>query len=676
MCLFCLSCLLARAGSGATGRWCCTHGTHGTYDTRGTRRNPAGSLAAPIPVLKKTAGFARADVLALLSAGIAVWGLMRYPLGNYWPALAASAYLALLRRWPRIWLPVLLAALPLLDFAPLSGRFFFDEFDLLILLTLAGLAWHRPGIKSAYRFAVPARRLLALCAASVAISALIGSYPYPALDANAFSNYYSPYNALRVGKGVLYALLLLPLLRQALQEHAGQAYRAMALGMVLGSLGAALVVIWERASFPGVWNFYSGYRVAGPFSGMHTGGAYIEAYFATAMPFVLWWTLKSRHWLARVFGSAVFLAACYAMLVTYARGGYIALALGISVLLLSLLFHRSAFFRRLHLRSAAIALLLIAGAGWFAWRDTPMEYRFSIAHSDVAKRTAHWSGVLGMMGQDAGSKLLGMGLGSLPYTYYRHSGQEVLSSYHFVSEQDNTYLALSGGDPLYFEQIVDVRGGENYRLELSLLSKNADAELLIPVCRKWLLYSTSCSWNVIKVGDTGGLWKSYAININTRKFRELPWYASPTVKLSLLNLNEDTLIGIDNISLRLSGGSGAELIRNGGFEQGMDYWFFSADNHLPWHFKNLLLQVYFEQGWLGVLAFLGLLAYVGHTLLQRYRENSFPFPAMAAALTGFLTVGVVDSLFDFPRMSLLFYLIVVGVLLRPQAAPGGESARL
>ncbi|MFZ6645841.1 hypothetical protein ACO0LO_09000 [Undibacterium sp. TJN25] len=643
----------------------------------------SGMLAKPAPsvlpvhghpaLLRKTAaaGFARLDLLAVLAAAIAAWGLASYPLGGYFPSVVALLYLLALRRWPKIWLPAMLGALPVLDFAAFSGRFFFDEFDLFLLVTIAGLAWHRPPVMSATGFAKSALVLLSLLAVSVLLSALRGSYPFPAPDANTFSNYYSPYNALRVGKSLLYGLLLLPFLRDALQDNAGNTYRRIALGMVIGTFAAALVVMWERLSFPGLWNFHSGYRVVGPFSGMHTGGAYVEAYFATAMPFVLWWTLKSRRWLPRTCGAAVFLAGCYAMLVTYARGGYIALGLGISVLLLSLLFRRSAFFRRPHLRSAAIALLLVLATGWFALKDTPMEYRFSIAQRDVGTRTGHWSQILGMMDTDNRSRMFGMGLGSLPYTYYSHSGHDILSAYSFVGGPDNTYLLLSGGDPLYMEQIVDVHDGEEYTLDLSLMSKSEDAELAIPVCRKWMLYATACTWNVVKVGNTEGEWKKFSVAVSTRRFRPQAWYASPTVKLSLLNLNENTLVGVDNVSLRSA--SGAELIRNGNFEQGMDHWFFAADNHLPWHFKNLWLQVYFEQGWFGLLVFCSLLLCVGWGLLKRYRENAFPFPAIAASLTGFLTVGVVDSLFDFPRMGLMFYLLVACALLWP--LPDGAALK-
>ncbi|GGC97240.1 hypothetical protein GCM10011396_50930 [Undibacterium terreum] len=610
-------------------------------------------------------------MFAVVFAGIALWALTSYPLGRYWSLLAASGYVLALRRWPRAWLPAMLAVLPVLDFAPFSGWFFFDEFDLLVLLTLAGLLWRRPCSEKSYLFSVPAQCLLGGFVVSVAVSVLIACYPYPAWDANAFSNYYSPYNALRVGKGVLYAILLLPFLRDALQQNAVKTYRAMAFGMVIGTLAAAAVVIWERLSFPGLWNFNSGYRVVGPFSGMHTGGAYVEAYFATAMPFVLWWTLKSRRWLHRGFGAAVFVIGCYAMLVTYARGGYVALVLAMLILLLSLLFRRSAFFRRPHLRGALIALLLLVGAGWFGLRDTPMEYRFSIVQKDVAKRTAHWAKVLDIMGKDAYTQALGMGLGSLPYAYYRHSGTDILSSYNFAGEAGHQFLLLSGGDPLYFEQIVDVRGGQDYRLDLTLMGRSDDAELLIPVCRKWMLYSTACSWNRLPVGDTGGEWKKYSLNVSTRRFREQAWHAWPTAKLSLLNLNENTRVAIAHVSLLSA--DGKELIQNGDFKQGMDHWFFAADNHLPWHFKNLFLQVFFEQGWLGLGLFLALLLWVVRGLWQRYRENSFPFPPIAAALAAFLTVGLVDSLFDFPRMSLLFYMLVACVLLRPRSATAAEG---
>ena len=48
----------------------------------------------------------------------------------------------------------------------------------------------------------------------------------------------------------------------------------------------------------------------------------------------------------------------------------------------------------------------------------------------------------------------------------------------------------------------------------------------------------------------------------------------------------------------------AELLSNGSFEHGLDRWFITSDDHLAWRTKNTALQIVFEQGALGVLAWL------------------------------------------------------------------------
>ena len=117
--------------------------------------------------------------------------------------------------------------------------------------------------------------------------------------------------------------------------------------------------------------------------------------------------------------------------------------------------------------------------------------------------------------------------------------------------------------------------------------------------------------------------------------------------------------------MSLTRDDGTELVKNGSFDAGMDEWFFSTDNHLPWHFKNLWLQLYFEQGLIGLILFIALLGSTGKSLLRRYREKDFPSALLASSMTGFLTVGVVDSLFDSPRMAVMFYCLITCVLIQP-----------
>jgi VanZ family protein/O-antigen ligase len=601
--------------------------------------------------------------LALVSAGILVWVVLRYPLDHLWLGGALLAYMALLWRWPQAWLVAVPAMLPVLDLAPYTGRFFFDEFDCLILATFAVAGWRYSSARSTWNLSAAGWLLLVLFTLSVAIAALLGMYPFPALDLNSFSNYYSHYNALRVAKGLLWILVLLPLLRKGLNQDAVRSQHLLTLGMILGVLVGGFSVLWERAAFTGLLNFSSDYRVVGMFSGMHTGGAYIEGYFATVLPFVAWWTLHSRSVLARLFGVSVFALGVYALLVTYARGGYIALILGMAVLGMGWLLRRSGSLRMTQIMSGLALLLLLAGIAWPIVEGRFMQGRFATVQQDARIRTAHWQEAVDMMDDGAGTQLFGMGLGRYPETYFwRNTSGVRPANYRFITQNNNTWLELSAGDVLYFEQIVAVQRGRHYRLDFDARSRQNHANLTVPVCEKWMLYSTSCVWQSVHVGNTNGQWRHFILDVDTASFPKHPWYARPSVKLSFYNPTLGTLLDVDNVSMRDK--ARHELVENGSFSAGMDHWFFATNNHLPWHFKDLWLQLYFEQGGIGLALFAALVVYAFITLARRWREPEFPAPALAAALVAFLTVGVVDSLFDVPRIALLFYLLWAWTALR------------
>lgn len=246
-----------------------------------------------------------ARLLALVAAALLAVALWRYP---FWPvpaALAAAAYLLVLKRWPDSWLLLVPAALPWLDLAPWTGRFYLEELDLMLLATVAAGYWRLPARPPTLRLAPGAAWLLAFWLASTAQAAVHGVLPLPALDADAFASYSSGYNSLRLAKGALWALLLLPLLRRvagpdpdAAGATSGVARRLVP-GMLTGLLMTCLAVIWERWHFPGLINFSSDYRPTAPFSAMHTGGAALDAYLAMALPFAAWWLTgrsTSRQW--------------------------------------------------------------------------------------------------------------------------------------------------------------------------------------------------------------------------------------------------------------------------------------------------------------------------------------------------------------------------------------------
>ena len=148
--------------------------------------------------------------VALIFGLLAAWGVGSFSLGRPWIALGLLLYGAGLWRWPGIWLVALPTALPVFDLAPWSGRFFFDEFDFLVLTTLAVGYWRMAVEPPSLGLGRAAKVLVACLAASVGCSLVIGLLPIEPAGPNAFSSYYSHYNALRVGKGFVWAGALAP----------------------------------------------------------------------------------------------------------------------------------------------------------------------------------------------------------------------------------------------------------------------------------------------------------------------------------------------------------------------------------------------------------------------------------------------------------------------------------
>jgi hypothetical protein len=597
------------------------------------------------------------QLAALLCAGLLPGAVWAYPLGGYWLGAGLLAYLAVLLKWRHAWLVLVPAALPVLDLSPWTGRFYLDEFDCLLAATVALNGWRLAASGRPLRLPRAASVVCALFGLSCMVSILIGAYPFPAPDLNSFNNYYSPYNALRMGKGLAWTVLLWPLFKDELSRYVVSTQRRFALGMVLGVAAATLGVLWERAAFTGLFNFSSGYRVVGLFSAMHIGGAYIEAYFATALPLVGWWTLTSRSWPKRIAGAGVFGAGGYALVVTYARAGYLALALGMAVLVLGLWVRNRQSLRPRHPWRSLLLLSLLALVAWPVLQGDAMQRRYATIQRDWQLRTAHWADALRIMDTSRATRLFGMGMGSYPASYLAGSSEGIHPSSHALAvEQGNTYLLLSAGAPLYVEQFVRLQDSQRYRLSFWARSRSGAAELGLPICEKWMLYSAQCLWQSVRIADTGGRWQQFSLDFDSGVRARSAWSMRRSTKLSVFNPASDTTVEIDKISLRAS--EGRELLGNGDFSEGLDRWFFASDNYLPWHLENTWLQLYFEQGGFGVLAFAALLIVSALLLRQRQRDRDLYAPALAASLTAFLTLCMVNSLFDFPHMSLLFFLLI------------------
>ena len=608
-------------------------------------------------------------ILSVTLMGVLAVLLWRYPIAKWELALALALYGVVLLRNPSAWLLVIPAVVPALDLVSHSGWLYWESPDFFLLLTLALSLW-RYDQRPINRMRGKAGLLIALLV-SYGISALHGLLPLPSLDANSFFGYFNGYNSLRVAKGFFWVVLLLPLLNRTLVDRAVLRNYLLP-GVTIGFVGVISAVIWERQLFSGLFNFSSDFRVTGPFSTMHTGGSHIEAYLALVLPVLAAFALEQRRWSHYVLGVVLLASGVYGLLVTFARAGVLALGIASVVFVVGLGRAVAKYQSASRKKAVWVSALMIA---IFATVSSPImegKYfsgRFSKIHRDLHTRVEHWRDVMQMMDPGLAVVVFGMGLGRFPQTYLLHHLQDdPLGIAYFETEQDNIFLRMVAGDSLYVEQFVSVHPNENYVLEVRLRSTEKRPRFNVPVCAKAMLYSYQCRWLGMDAIRADGNWHSYRVDFNSKDLGSGAWYSRRPVKLLLYDSGAaGSTVDVDDI--RLVGTDGLNLVRNGDFERGTDFWFFSTDNHLPWHVKQLGLEIYFEQGLFGVFVFALFVSYVLYGLARRVRRGDVLATGLLAGLVGFLVVGCFGSLFDAPRLTFLFFLFAfTGILLPSEDA--------
>jgi hypothetical protein len=690
-------------------------------------------------------------VAALAGAGLAA-ALTVFPLERSWLGLILLAYGVTLCWRPRLWLLLLPMLLPALDLAPVTGWFFFDESDLLLLLTVmvsyASVRRLGPGPAAQPgdpRLPAGVSVCLAVLAIAWAVGVWRGARPWPPPDLNAFNNYLSPYNALRIGKAWGWALLLwMPLRRTAGARLEGLSLYLLP-GMLAGLAFVVLAAVRERAWFPGLTDFSSDYRITAPFSAMHTGGAALDGYLALCVP-LLALPLGGR-WGARTCWIALPLlaGAAYVSLTTFSRGLYAALGFALLILLagpacragqrnqrglavalagavalayfcqlifvsygyrgLLLVLAATAAGALLYRYTNPISAPAVAGLPAMGRRAPPLQprqalaglllvglavpicnsdyvrARFGNSGGDLQQRLTHWRHALLMMEGDPWSSWIGMGLGTFPATYFWHNpGREQPPSYRYVDQRNNRYLQLRApayahgyGERLRILQRVSVQPWTPYMVELDVRNPGPPAYLHVNLCARQLLYPQQCTTTPLPLLASGDAWRHYQFVVNAALLGRGPPYWRAPVQLELSAEGQDATLDVDNVSLR-DAITEHEQLRNGSFTDGNDYWFFSSDrHHLPWHIKNMALNLYFELGALGLAAYTGLLLAVGAALLRRMVLDERGAAAWLASLTAFHAVGLFDSLLDVPRIALLSMLLMCASALRPANAAAGAA---
>jgi hypothetical protein len=536
-----------------------------------------------------------------------------------------------------------------------------EEFDLLILVTLAVALWRGWEAGEGEPTRGWPKRGIALFAACFCVSVLVGVLPLEPLDAETLFTYYSKYNALRIAKGFVWAIMLLPLLRRGL-ESPGKEKRFFAAGVLTGLVFVVLFGVWERYAFPGLLNFTDDYRITSTFPEMHVGGESIDAYLALTIPFVAACFLPRRRWPYRFGGIVLLLLSLYTLLVTYSRIGVASVAVSAAVLILGLVSARGRGGKPAAV--AGLFVLIVASVGVVpAARAQYMKERFARTSGDLRDRVAQWRGAVAIMDSGVRTLLFGMGVGSYPRVYaLGNRGYAASVPFTLMTEEGNRFVRLGTGDSLYFGQRVPVRQGEVYTVSLDVRSGSGDTLLNIPVCEKSLLYSSSCSTLSVRPGNTGDKWVRHTLELRTDGIGA---GRSRPVELALSNGGKGGFIDVDNVSL--ADKSGNELVNNGTFSDKGAHWFFTVDNYVPWHVENIWVHILFEQGWCGVVSICLLVGYGFVNLVARIHRGDVFAAIFLSSLSGFLVVGLTASLVDVPRIGALFFMVLFASMMRPAA---------
>jgi len=607
---------------------------------------------------------------AILLLGLTL-ALLRYPLTSTWLTAALALYGIALLRWPNAWLLVLPAVLPVLDLAPWTGWLFLDEFDLFAMLTIAAVSLVPPRAAPS-RLPAGLKALVAVALVLALLALVRGLLPLEAITADVLWGLQHSTNALRPARAVLWALLLLALVRRWSDGPECDLLQ-FARGMTIGLIGAGLIVAWERTTFAGFANFDWSYRAVGAFSAASTAGAQLESFIAAAMPFSAVLVARRSGFGWRMAGMVAMALGAYAVAATVSRAAVLGVLVSVAVFAALNFAGRRPGPAAPRSGGLFAAAMLLAGVALAAAAAIVVSGRLASLGGDLEARREHWKLAVEMSGTDATDALLGLGFGAFPERYFWNGPAERRPAlYSFRHDKTHVYVRVAPGTGTFLDQIVEAPAGTGYRVRARIRSVAPGAEVTFALCEKWILYSRLCGRGTLRTSranewelqEAALMWPGDMAG--SRLFR-------PTVKFSISGGSVKTLVDITDLAL--VDGSGRNLLANGTFEQRGTRWFLTADDHWSWNIFNIFVEVLFEQGWLGLFAFVTWLAYALTQLTARACRGDILAAASAAALLGLLVPACFDSVIDDPRMRLLLWLLLTVPLLLPARAARAGNGR-
>ena len=303
------------------------------------------SISAVMQVMEKLLG----ALLLLLTLNV----FRNFPEFGYWLIALGVLYFSALFFLPRLWLLVIPLAMVSFDLATYTGRFLFNEFDLLFLVTIAfGLISGKLSL-SFFKAGWPVWLIGSYCVVVLSGFSAWGVFFSPP-ESIGSNPYYLPEYGYKVIKGMLWALMLVPIWLNLLQQDRSKTLNWLVVGQCIAALMLGLVILWERGTLGVIlsgsaWyhivssllDLSSSYRTTGIFSDMHTGGEVIDGVILLLLPTTLYGISQGANNIIRVLSLVAFASLAYCTTVGFTRATYVSFFVGIAAfIVLYIISHR------------------------------------------------------------------------------------------------------------------------------------------------------------------------------------------------------------------------------------------------------------------------------------------------------------------------------------------------
>jgi hypothetical protein len=262
-----------------------------------------------------------------------------FPVLSHWLITFAVFYLFVLLLFPGIWLLILPVLVVSVDLTTWSGRFLFNELDLIFITTISYQLIARQFPQKLSSHGVILTGLYVLLYLCQSLSAFKGGGAE--IAGPAFGNpYYLDGYTYKVAKGVVWGTLLALRYVRQYQDNKDLTSQYTMVGASLAGIVLFIVILWERGTlgiiFQGgsrwelvasMLDFTSSYRTTGIFSDMHTGGEVIDGIILLFIPFTLYGLAHSHQIGMRLLALTGFTCLAYVTLVGFTRATYSAVAI-------------------------------------------------------------------------------------------------------------------------------------------------------------------------------------------------------------------------------------------------------------------------------------------------------------------------------------------------------------